>query len=192
MRTAAATLAALRRRSTARRAVQGDCAAPFQGGSGGPPVGDLAPRQCVISLSAGLVGLDDHAPGLWLDNLALRFTGTTAVLSLLRSFASSTADTSAGEGALWLTGVAVAGGGLAPGVRVVRPTLFASGALPSCARAAACRRAVQRPRAAEHCVAHTAEAPCSDVNTAAPARFGKRSRNPNHLIGSGAAHGQIP
>ena len=152
-------------------------------GSGPAGLGDIAPRQCVLSLTARLLRLDDHAPGLWLDNLALRFTGTTEVASLVFS---------AGEGALWLTGVAVAGGGLAPGVRVVRPTLFASGALPSCARAAACRRAVQRPRAAEHCVAHTAEAPCSDVNTAAPARFGKRSRNPNHLIGSGAAHGQIP
>ena len=37
--TAARALAALRPRSTARRAVQGDCAAPFQGGSDGPPVG---------------------------------------------------------------------------------------------------------------------------------------------------------
>ena len=171
--------------------MQGDCAAPFQGGSGGPPVGDLAPRQCVLSLTARLVFLFNHAPGLWLDNLALRFTATNEVFNLVVSTASPAAA-STGEGALWLTGVAVAGGGLAGGVCATGSTLFASGALPSCARAAAGRRAVSRPRAAVRCVAHTAEAPCSDVNTAAPAKFGNRFRNPNHLIGSGAAHGQIP
>ena len=129
--TAARALAALRPRSTARRAVQGDCAAPFQGGSDGPPVGDLAPRQCVLSLTERFVFLRDHAPDLWLDNLALRFTGNNRILPLVGS--ASISPTSLG--ALWLTGVVVAGGGLAQGARVDRSTLFASGALPSCAHA---------------------------------------------------------
>ena len=150
VQTAASALAALRPRSTAWRTVQGDCAAPFQGGSSGPAVGDLAPRQCVLSLTAGLLLLFDHAPGLWLDNLALRFTGTTDVFTLVTSVTSSTAA-SAGEGALWLTSVAVAGGGLAAGVLVETSTLFASGALPSCARAACGRCAVSWPRAAVRC-----------------------------------------
>ena len=123
--------------------MQGDCAAPFQGGSDGPPVGDLAPRQCVLSLTARLVQLIDHAPGLWLDNLALRFMSTSGVFGLVRSVLSAEAST--GAGAIWLTGVAVAGGGLAAGVRVGGATLFASSALPSCACTACGRRAVSDP-----------------------------------------------
>ena len=157
-RAASRALATLRPRLTARRAVQGDCAAPFQGGSAGPPVGDLAPRQCVLSLTARLVDLSNHAPGLWLDNLALRFTGTTENFSLVDSGASSAAA-STGAGALWLTGVTVAGGGLAQGVLVSGTTLFASGALPSCACAACGRRTVRF-------VTYTAAAgaPCKDCS----------------------------
>ena len=128
--------------------MQGDCAAPFKGGSDGPPVGDLAPRQCVLSLTARFVFLFNHAPGLWLDNLALRFTGTTEIGNLVDSTAST---------GLWLTGVAVAGGGLAPGVAVFgTTTLFASGVLPSCTCVAGGHCADSRPCKAVRCVTSTA------------------------------------
>ena len=143
--------------------MQGNCATPFQGGSDGPPVGDLAPRQCVLSVTARLVNLADHTPGLWLDNLALRFTGTSSFFGFLAWSASLEAS----PGALWLTGVTVAGGIVASGASIDGTALFASGALLSCARAVcgASRRAVSRPRAAVRCVSHTAVAgaPCKEI-----------------------------
>ena len=117
--------------------------APFQGGADGPPVGDLAPRQCVLSLTAPFVFLVDHAPGLWLDNLALRYTGATDVGPLVHSIAPTA---SPGPGALWLTDVVVVGNGLAPGLDIDFSSLFASGALLNCAKLAvpncACLRLV--------------------------------------------------
>ena len=114
--------------------MQGDCEALFQedAAAGLTPVGDLAPRQCVLSLTARLVVLFDHAPGLWLDNLALRFAGEEIARPLVdsRPFFEGNPQF-LGAGALWLTNVSVVAGGAIAGVDVFGSTLFASGVLLS-------------------------------------------------------------
>ena len=106
--------------------LQGDCAAAPPTVANGPPLGDVAPGQCVLNVTAGLIVDRTAGKQLWLNNLLVRFADTETVAHLMRLDASEGTE----PAGLWLTHVTFVGGGLAYGVSVTNATLFAAGALP--------------------------------------------------------------
>lgn len=94
---------------------------PPPDGARGLNSGELAPGQCVLTVTAGLLSDDTRLKQLWIDNLRVQYVRASSATLLTWKETYS--------GTLWLTNTTLAGGGLARGLDIGnRAASFAAGA----------------------------------------------------------------